>query len=304
MKGFGTNENKLSAHITPHTHADMALISATYSAEIKRDLLKDIISETSGDYLRVLRGLVMPPAAYDAYILHDAFSGIGCNETVLSEVLCSRSSAHLAEVKIAYQMMYEKKNPNSLKARITSEVSMPLRAVYLHMIEGKQDPGGEHLLETHVTDLSRASDSKGLFGSADEVKFIQILAGHQRAHVETVGQGFQKLKGQFLPEMLKNKFSGDLLNAFQVVTTPVVKFMSEKLLVALKKFNVDEVTIIRIVCGQKEKELLGIDQYLFDTTGKQLFTWISEKMGGDAGRALGAMVARFGKIENIEVSNQ
>jgi hypothetical protein len=80
--------------------------------------------------------------------------------------------------------------------------------------------------------------------------------------------------------------------------------LAEKLLVALKKFNVDEVTIIRIVCGQKEKELLGIDQYLFDTTGKQLFTWISEKMGGDAGRALGAMVARFGKIENIEVSNQ
>jgi hypothetical protein len=249
MKGFGTNENKLSAHITPHTHADMALISATYSAEIKRDLLKDIISETSGDYLRVLRGLVMPPAAYDAYILHDAFSGIGCNETVLSEVLCSRSSAHLAEVKIAYQMMYEKKNPNSLKARITSEVSMPLRAVYLHMIEGKQDPGGEHLLETHVTDLSRASDSKGLFGSADEVKFIQILAGHQRAHVETVGQGFQKLKGkcillsndlflfgcvgQFLPEMLKNKFSGDLLNAFQVVTTPVVKFMCTHLILIL-----------------------------------------------------------------------
>ena len=52
------------------------------SVNLLQDLIKELKSEVSGDYERLIVGLMMSPAEYDAHCLNKAIKGAGTNEAV------------------------------------------------------------------------------------------------------------------------------------------------------------------------------------------------------------------------------
>ena len=68
-----------------------------------QDLIKEIESETSGSFLNTLKALCMGPAEYDAYQCKKAIKGLGTDEDVLIEILCTRSNAQINEIKKTYK---------------------------------------------------------------------------------------------------------------------------------------------------------------------------------------------------------
>ena len=65
--------------------------------------MKDIKSETSGDFQEVLEALMLPPVEFDAFSLHKAMKGLGTDETALIGVICSKTPAELEEIKKVYK---------------------------------------------------------------------------------------------------------------------------------------------------------------------------------------------------------
>lgn len=57
----------------------------------------------SGHFLDTIKALLMAPAEYDAYQLRKAMKGLGTDEDVLIEVICTRSNAQLKEVIRVYK---------------------------------------------------------------------------------------------------------------------------------------------------------------------------------------------------------
>ena len=78
------------------------MIRSRYKTLIGKDLVVDIRSETNKNFEKLLVALLTPLTEYYAKLLHDAMAGIGTDEEVLIEVLCSLSNAEIRAIIEAY----------------------------------------------------------------------------------------------------------------------------------------------------------------------------------------------------------
>lgn len=63
----------------------------------------DLKSETSGNFRVALKALVTDRPAYEAKWLNKAMKGLGTDETLLIEILATRSNSDLYKIKEAYK---------------------------------------------------------------------------------------------------------------------------------------------------------------------------------------------------------
>lgn len=79
------------------------IIQRTYKTHFGKDLIEDIRSETSGNFENLLVALLTPIVDFYVKELHDAMAGIGTDEDVLIEVLCTMSNYEIHTIKHAYE---------------------------------------------------------------------------------------------------------------------------------------------------------------------------------------------------------
>lgn len=66
-------------------------------------MIEDIRSETSGKFEKLLVALLTPIVDFYVQELHDAMAGIGTDEGVLIEVLCTMSNYEIHTIKNTYE---------------------------------------------------------------------------------------------------------------------------------------------------------------------------------------------------------
>lgn len=79
------------------------IIQRNYKTHFGKDLIEDIQSETSGNFENLLVSLLTPIVDFYVKELHDAMAGIGTDEDVLIEVLCTMSNYEIHTIKHAYE---------------------------------------------------------------------------------------------------------------------------------------------------------------------------------------------------------
>lgn len=79
------------------------IIQRNYKTHFGKDLIEDIRSETSGNFENLLVSLLTPIIDFYVKELHDAMAGIGTDEDVLIEVLCTMSNYEIHSIKHAYE---------------------------------------------------------------------------------------------------------------------------------------------------------------------------------------------------------
>lgn len=83
MKGLGTDDKTLIAIVCQRDREHMQRVRAEFQKAEKRDLVKDIISETSGNYEDVVSGLCLTESEYRAKVVHNACAGAGTHTRML-----------------------------------------------------------------------------------------------------------------------------------------------------------------------------------------------------------------------------
>ena len=66
-------------------------------------MVDDIKGELSGDFEKTVLALLMPPTDYLASEVKRAIKGLGTDEAVLVEVICTRTNEQMTELKEAYK---------------------------------------------------------------------------------------------------------------------------------------------------------------------------------------------------------
>ncbi|VDM84611.1 unnamed protein product, partial [Strongylus vulgaris] len=161
-----------------HHRADFEDLANSESSDgirgrIKRIFLfQDLKSELSGDFEDLILALMEPTAVYDAKQLHKAVQGLGTKESVLIEIMTSRTNQQIAQIRSVYKQLYHRE----LEADLIGDTSGYFQRLLVSLCSGGRD-------ESNYTDQLRANqDARKLYNAGerrlgtDESCFNQILA--------------------------------------------------------------------------------------------------------------------------------
>ena len=141
MKGFGTNEKAIIDILVPCSNCDVARIKETYLIKFGRDLEKDLVSETSGHFRRLLVSLIqgqrepsfgedgteivanVEDAARDAKNLYDdGEAKWGTDETTFNAIMCNRSWTQLRAIFKEYKKVSKKDIFQAIKSEFSGDI--------------------------------------------------------------------------------------------------------------------------------------------------------------------------------------
>jgi len=207
MKGVGTDEDALIDVICTKNPHEMQMINRAYTALFKRDLVKDIQSETSGDFRRILVSLVtggreekpvdIDLANQEAKKLYDAGEGSwGTDETTFNMIFANRSFPQLRATFYAYKKL---KGKDMLDV-VNSEMSKNMKRAFSTMIRYINDP-----IEYYSEELYRSM--KGL--GTDDDTLIRVILSRCELDLGTIKRRYEKLHQKTLDKHIKSETSGD-----------------------------------------------------------------------------------------------
>ncbi|KRT81738.1 hypothetical protein AMK59_5619, partial [Oryctes borbonicus] len=191
MKGFGTDEKAIINVLSKRTNAQRLQITVEFKTLYGKDLVKDLKSETSGKFEDLLVALMTPLPYFYAKELHDAIVGLGTDEDVLIEVLCTKSNAEIRTIRQAYHSLYNKALEDDLKG----DTSGTFKRLMVSLCNAGRD-------ENMMTNAAQAAeDARSLLRAGelrmgtDESTFNMILCQRNYAQLRLIFEEYYKITG-------------------------------------------------------------------------------------------------------------
>uniref|UniRef100_A0A8C9T0U4 Annexin n=1 Tax=Scleropages formosus TaxID=113540 RepID=A0A8C9T0U4_SCLFO len=265
MKGFGTDEQAIIDLLGSRSNKQRVPLLITYKTAYGKDLVKDLKSELSGNFEKLVLAMLKTPAQFDAHELKDAIKGAGTDEACLIEILASRSNAEIQEIN----QIYKAENKKTLEEAIHGDTSGHFRRLLVS------------LAQVRVAMLYNAGENK--LGT-DESKFNAILCSRSKAHLRAVFHEYQQMCGRDIENSIAREMSGDLESGMLAVVkciknTPA--YFAERLYKSMKGLGTKDRTLIRIMVSRSEVDMLDIRQEFVKNYGKSLYSYISGDTSGD-----------------------
>ncbi|XP_053805380.1 annexin A8-like [Vidua chalybeata] len=286
MKGLGTDEQAIIDVLTKRSNLQRQEIAKSFKAQFGKDLIENLKSELSGNFERLIVALMYSPFKYDAKELYDAMKGVGTRESVIIEILASRTKAQIKEIIKAYKEEYG----SDLEQDIKSETSGYLEQILVCLLQGERDNA-----TLYVDTALALQDAETLYAAGekirgtDEIQFITILCKRSATHLMKVFEEYQKLAGKSIEDSIKSETRGSLEDAMLAIvkcTRNIHCYFAERLYNALKGAGTDDGTLIRVLVSRSEVDLNLIKPEFKRIAGKPLSTMISEDTSGDYKTAL------------------
>uniref|UniRef100_A0A8C3BSF6 Annexin n=1 Tax=Cairina moschata TaxID=8855 RepID=A0A8C3BSF6_CAIMO len=294
MKGLGTDEGAIIDVVTKRSNAQRQQIIKAYKAHYGRDLMADLKSELSGSLAKLILGLMLTPAQYDAKQLRKAVEGAGTDESVLIEIMATRNNQEIAAINEAYQQAYHKR----LEDDLSSDTSGHFKRILVSLALGNRDEGPENLTQAHedakvvAETLKLADVSSNDSSDSLETRFLSILCTRSYPQLRRVFQEFIKMTNHDVEHAIKKRMSGDVRDAFVAIVRSVKNkpaFFADKLYKSMKGAGTDERTLTRIMISRSEIDLLNIRAEFVDLFDKSLHHMIEKDTSGDYRMALLAL---------------
>uniref|UniRef100_A0A2K6G9L0 Annexin n=1 Tax=Propithecus coquereli TaxID=379532 RepID=A0A2K6G9L0_PROCO len=267
MKGIGTDEGAIIDIITHRSNAQRQQIRQNFKSHFGRDLMADLKSELSGDLARLILGLMMPPAHYDAKQLKKAMEGAGTDEKA-----------------------YHK----SLEDALSSDTSGHFRRILISLATGNREEGGEDRDRARedaqvAAEILEIADTPSGDKTSLETRFMMILCTRSYPHLRRVFQEFIKMTNYDVEHTIKKEMSGDVRDAFVAIVQSVKNkplFFADKLYKSMKGAGTDEKTLTRIMISRSEIDLLNIRREFIEKYDMSLHQAIEGDTSGDFLKAL------------------
>ncbi|XP_074837940.1 annexin A4 [Carettochelys insculpta] len=285
MKGLGTDEDAIIDILVNRCMSQRQEILITYKSTIGRDLIGDLKSELSGNFEKVIIGLMTSITLYDVQELKRAMKGAGTDEGCLIEILASRSGDEIRRINETYKSQYG----TTLEKDIVSDTSSMFRRVLVSLATGNRDEGhyvDEGLAQQDAQCLYEAGEKKW---GTNEGEFVTILCSRSRNHLLKVFDEYRRIGNKDITESIKSEMSGDLEDALLAVVKCIRNkqaYFAERLYYSMKGLGTDDDTLIRVMVSRCEIDLLDIRREFKRMYGKSLYSFIKGDTSGDYQKVL------------------
>lgn len=256
MKGFGTDEGRLIRTITsvpdpPH----MLKLRHTYDDRFRRNLIKDIESETSGYFRFGLLALARGPLLQDAFLVDHSIRGAGTKEALLNDVVLGRSNADINAIKACYSNVYRK----DMAKEIREDLSMKTERLFDYVLAAQRTEETAPVLpqevEAAVDRLNHATEGVKLGSNQDSVS--QFMAHASNGMIRAVNLRYQAKYRRTLDELFSRHFSGHMRDALRLMAARAVdpiKSDADQLEESMKGLGTkDEQLVTRLVRAHWDK---------------------------------------------------
>ncbi|CAJ0938914.1 unnamed protein product, partial [Mesorhabditis belari] len=262
--------------LTSISNSQRQQLRAPYKLKYGKEIDEALDKKFSGDIETAVLALMETPLEYDVKQLKKsmkgAVAGLGTDETVLIEILCSRTADQLRAIRAAYEKNYNKQ----LEKDVAGDTSGEFRDLLVALVTGAKDPSHETNDAQAKDDAVRLfADGKGkLAGDKNAPShFLKILATQNQYQLRKVFAEFEKLSGVSIEKAIEKEFSGDLRNSYLTIaraSTNKQKFFAVQLYNAMKGLGTRDNDLIRVLVTRSEVDLRVIKDEYKELYGKTL----------------------------------
>jgi len=249
-----SNNQALIDAVVTKTPAQMHEIAKAYKGQYLRELAIDIKTDVKDPHMQLmLNAMAMDPTDYAAVLVREGVRGIGTNEHMLTEILCTRSPTDLAHIAARYHALYSRNMLEDVK----DDTSGYLLKVYVGCLTGPRNRVGD--VDEDVEALFRAGEDKW---GTDEAKFIEIICSSTRSHCEAIYHRYVEKHHRTLDFIIKDEMSGHTGRALATLVTPLPLVFAHKILKCVKPPNTKPEELIRVIVTQRRQNLRGAGEHV------------------------------------------
>lgn len=292
MKGIGTDEDAITAVLGHRSATQRTTIVKTYKTMFGKDLVAELKSEIAitGNYLKVLEGLCLSPAEFDAFHLRAAMKGVGTDEQGLIEVVCTRTNDQLKAVKDAFKRLYGKE----LEAAIVSDTSGLFKNLLVALLQANRD-------ESPTYDAAKAKEDAQRLLEAGELKkwgtdsstFNSVMVTRSYPHLRAMFDEYQSVAGKSLEDSITSETSGDFRNGLLALVQCIRNkqaYFANVLYKSMKGLGTDDLSLQRVLISRCEIDMVQIKEH-FEAAYKQtLAAFIIDDTSGHFRKILIALI--------------
>lgn len=210
MKGFGTDERALIAHLADKDPYQIHAINDAYTRNHRRNLVADLKDETGGWFEKGLVAIARGPLMHDVHALFDGMAGPGTKESVLNDVLLSRSNADLNAIKSAYRHTFHK----DLVSAVRGELSLKTERHFDIVLQATRAEDSAPVIKA---DIDRDVDAlyaatEGKLGT-DELRVCSILSLRNDNQIRAIAHEYKLKYARDLETVIKKEFRGHMEDA-------------------------------------------------------------------------------------------
>jgi len=292
MKGFGTDEEAILKVLANRTKAQRQVIASHYTQKFGKELLKELESETSGDFKVTIQHLMWKRSVLDAQALRKAIKGFGTDESVLIEILCTQASREILDIKRDYTRLFERDLDKDVQGETKGQFKTFLQAIL--KARRPVDSG------TVVANLAE-DDAKALYAiqvknwSPSNPTFLEIFTQRSYQHLWYLFQQcWPKLSSQNLMEQIEKECKGELkrglktLIRFSTQIPPI--YYATQLHDAVSGKGTEDRQLIYIITTRSEVDLIDIKEEYLKLFKKPLPKVIQEETSGNYEKLLVAIL--------------
>lgn len=257
MKGFGTDEKAIINVLSRRTNAQRLEIAVQFKTLFGKDLIKDLKSELSGNFENLIVAMMTPLPQFYAKELHDAISGIGTDEDVLIEVLCTLSNREIQIIRQAYQQSYHK----NLESDLKGDTAGTFKRLMVALCNAGRDESMMTNLQSATADAQALLQAGELRLGTDESTFNMILCQRNIAQLQLIFQEYQRLTGHDIEKSIKSEFSGDAEDGLLAVVRSVKNqpaFFAKMINKSIKGMGTNDRQLIRLIATRCEIDMVEI----------------------------------------------
>lgn len=263
---------KIVELICKRTNSQRQKIKEAYYSTWGTDLIKELESKLSGNVKDLILGLMMTPEDFDANELYYSMKGLGTNESILSEIIATRPSRHLLQVKERYPILYKE----TLDKDIIDDTSKCYQKILIAVIQGKRSdnpyPNTQKMKE--IVEKLNAGEK----GKINEDCLVQYFGSCSYGEICTICRLYEKTYKTSILDDIKNSVDGDAYDFFKMF----LEYISDSgCFFAEKIHDFKEKDLIRILISRSEVDMDDIRDSYKELYKTDLIDDLKEKTSDD-----------------------
>ncbi|XP_072165112.1 annexin A5-like isoform X2 [Diadema setosum] len=289
MKGMGTDEMAIINVIAKRSNVQRQQIKLQFKTMYGKDLIHDLKSELSGKLEDLILALFVPGPQYDAYAINKAIKGLGTDEEILIEILCTRTNKEIREINEEYKRQFH----TTMEKDCIGDTSGHFKRLLVSMCQGNRD-------ESNTVDMAKAqAEANQLYQAGekkwgtDESEFNRIMATRNFAQLRATFREYTRIAQRDILNSIDREFSGNIKNGLKVIVQCVQSrpsYFADRLYRAMKGAGTDDDTLIRVIVSRSEIDMVEIKKSFLEKYHKTLSMMVKHDTSGDYKKLLMALI--------------